>query len=318
MSHHIDTKTATRANRRFCVICGWRNRFHQIIDLLGFTNMCPGEELLATSIAKWQRSHPPLKPDGILGPKTWRIMEPETRYSPDFRAPRPGWLSTPIHQGKTHESCISYYHGTSKSAGERLIDTDITPFLIAQLAQMAPGNYKDFTDFGKGFYTFDKTGKRNAFGRAKRRNPEWAVVEFLVTKSEDRKIRSSLLLYSNKKSRPGNSPIIRNAASFSCSGGRPASWLEFVEHNRHVESRPGFLCRFRIQRPADKDYTDKYSLMVGPLWVPRDSGIDEGPPKSPDSLHQFNFGKVGLGVLNSEDCKSRRILHTKKQEMVPQ
>lgn len=300
----LDLRKAIRSNRVYCVSCGWQDRFHQIMEILGFTNTCPGEEEFAISVAAWQRSHPPLKPDGMLGPKTWSVMEPETRFSPSFWLPLPDWLST-IERGKKDKDYISYYHGTSKSIGEGLIDADITPFLVAQLALIAPENYKDFTDFGKGFYTFDETGRRNAFGRAKRRNPEWSVVEFLVTKNEDRKIRSLLLLYSTKKTRPGNAPVLPNSA------GRPASWMEFVEYNRHVGRGPS--PSYYIQRPADEDYTDRYSFMAGPLWVPRDSGIDEGPPKSPESLHQFNFGRSGLKVLNIDDCKARRILHTKEE-----
>lgn len=48
---------------------GWRKRYGQVMNALGFNNMCPGEELFAWAVYKWQQRHPSLKTDGMLGPQ---------------------------------------------------------------------------------------------------------------------------------------------------------------------------------------------------------------------------------------------------------
>lgn len=305
---HLDLKKVERLNRHFAYTIGWARRLHQILIVLGFDDYCPAQEEFALAVANWQSAHSPLTPDGIIGPKTWTKLEPHTAFTPSFLPPdTPIWLRR-LPRGKSESDLISHFHGTSLSAGKQLIDLDITPYILRVMSFFMGEEYKDFTDFGKGFYTFDETGRRNAFGRAKRRFPEWSVVEFQLTKDEFFTARSADLMFPKKDSRPSNAPVLPN------SGGKSATWLDFVEYNRGVRrDKSGIV----IQRPRDEDYTRRYSLMIGPLWVPRDSGIDEGPPKSPDNFHQFNWGARGLNVLNRSECKARRLLHHAKQRVEP-
>lgn len=72
---------AVRNNPIFARRLGWTERFQQISQKIGFTNMSPGPEAFAEGVFRWQGSHPPLKADGMLGPKTWERMEPETRFT---------------------------------------------------------------------------------------------------------------------------------------------------------------------------------------------------------------------------------------------
>lgn len=94
MPSRVILAKAVRSNRIYARVVGWADRFDQIVAVLGFHNMTPGEEQFALAVGEWQRAHPPLKPDGMLGPNTWRKMEPETRFTPSYHVPvKPPWLN---------------------------------------------------------------------------------------------------------------------------------------------------------------------------------------------------------------------------------
>ncbi len=88
---------AVRNNPIFARRLGWTDRFQQISQKIGFTNMSPGPEAFAEGVFRWQSSHPPLKADGMLGPKTWERMEPETRFTA-APAALPEWVRRPPPQ----------------------------------------------------------------------------------------------------------------------------------------------------------------------------------------------------------------------------
>src|SRR5262249_48968499 len=144
-------------------------------------------------------------------------------------------------------------------------------------------DYSDYTDFGKGFYTFPQEFKDLAMERAKdsakRKGEKWAVIRFEFLPEELKQI-ANILLFENKKTRPQNAPRV------PVTDGEPANWLQFVEYNRGLKQYP--------QRPKDNDWTDQYGWMRGPLWVPRDSGIAKGRPRFADHVHQVNWGRTGL------------------------
>jgi hypothetical protein len=50
------------------------------VEQLGYTDITPSELGLAQAASSWQSKHG-LGADGIIGPKTWRKLEPLTRYS---------------------------------------------------------------------------------------------------------------------------------------------------------------------------------------------------------------------------------------------
>ena len=83
---------AVRNNPIYARRLDWKDRYQQISQKIGFSNMSPGPEAFAEGVFRWQGSHPPLKADGILGPKTWEKLEPQTRFT--AAGPVPDWLRT--------------------------------------------------------------------------------------------------------------------------------------------------------------------------------------------------------------------------------
>lgn len=85
---------AIRSNRTYAHTVGWVRRFDQIVQVLGFAHMTPGEEQFAQAVADWQKRSPPLVPDGMLGRQSWSKLEPQTRFTVGVAAPPPRWLSS--------------------------------------------------------------------------------------------------------------------------------------------------------------------------------------------------------------------------------
>lgn len=220
-----------------------------------------------------------------------------------------------------------YYHATSSENADTLLDLDLTPRLLEQLYRGAVTRFDwtDYTDFGKGFYVHLEANRRLAYEWARRHNGEnWAVVEFLATADELRSLWPTALHFADKADRPHNSPeqvtitrtmrrtaicpvpqllpcveITRRTRTVTS---RRMNWLEFVEHNRHLAHSATL-----IARPNDRDWTDRFSRIRGPIWVPRDSGIDAGGRPFPDRVHQLNWGRAGMTVLNAPELKRRRF-----------
>jgi hypothetical protein len=247
-----------------------------------------------------------------------------TRIQASLGPRMPIWAETRLVIGKGGDDKLLYYHGTSLASAKFLMDATLTPMIVAAAASHL--DWTDYTDFGKGFYTHKEENSQLAFDWAKRNNREWGVVEFSMLRSEDNAIKNRYLWFKIKKDRPHNSPVLgssgNNRMAFPLAhtqamgqpstlptSGPRASWLEFVEFNRGI--RPGEAL---IARPNDKDWSGSYSGILGPIWVPRDSGFDTGGPKFPDDVHQVNWGQDGLKVLNTDDAKARRFLYTKENE----
>ena len=91
----VQLRRAVRSNSIYARRLKWLERYQQISQVLGFSNISPGAEAFAQALADWQRANPPLTPDGMLGPKTWRKLEPRTRFSPGYGRSAPDWLSRP-------------------------------------------------------------------------------------------------------------------------------------------------------------------------------------------------------------------------------
>jgi hypothetical protein len=86
---------AVRSNRVYARVVGWADRYEQVVRVLGFTDMSPGEESFASAVAEWQSQHPPLAVDGMLGPNTWARMEPLTAFTP-APSSTPEWARAPL------------------------------------------------------------------------------------------------------------------------------------------------------------------------------------------------------------------------------
>jgi hypothetical protein len=232
-----------------------------------------------------------------------------------------------------------YYHGTSSDIADILIGVDLEPMLLSRLyaAAVTMFDWTDYTDFGKGFYVHLEENRGMAYEWARRRfQTDWAVVEFVATPPELQDLWTTALHFGNKADRPRNSPrpvtvttsrrsieicpvpqilpivpcvSLRREETTVRQAPQTLSWLEFVEHNRHIV-RGGAL----IARPNDRDWTGTYSRIRGPIWVPRDSGFDTGLPPFADHVHQLNWGRAGMAVLNLPESKTRRFKFSSTNE----
>lgn len=71
----------------------WKDRFYQVAEQLGIYHQTPTADAFSEAVFKWQKSQPGISADGILGPKSWAKLEPKTRYSINFDADLPVWIS---------------------------------------------------------------------------------------------------------------------------------------------------------------------------------------------------------------------------------
>jgi hypothetical protein len=212
---------------------------------------------------------------------------------------------------------LSFYHGTTLDAAKKLLSMELNPMSVPTSLLL---NWWEYTDFGKGFYTHPHESRNLAVKWAKRRAKElktdWGVVRFGLTGDEYAKIPATTLVFQTKRSRPANAPIF--------SPPNPASWLEFVEFNRHIQGtvQGGFFPAGGIQMPKDNDWSARYPAISGPIWSKSDSASDSSSPLGiddigiclPDQFHQINWGVAGLAAFNSDAAKSRRFLFTKENE----
>jgi hypothetical protein len=224
----------------------------------------------------------------------------------EARVPRTGTrgadpLQVTVIAGTEDESdgLSKFYHGTTLEQAKKLMMMDLEPFAVMEAFLQ---DINEYTDFGKGFYTHPEESKEKAVEWAKRKSKDkdWGVVRFSLTAEEMERIRANPapLHFPDKfQTRPSNSPKLFND--------QPATWIEFVEFNRHI--------RTHIQRPKDNDWTADFAWMRGPIWGRPDSHLP-GPPSLPDRYHQINWGRSGMGVLNEKEPKKRRFLFTKRNE----
>jgi hypothetical protein len=202
--------------------------------------------------------------------------------------------------GAPTDSLSHYYHGTKLADAKKLITIDLVPFAVMTPLLL---DINEYTDFGKGFYTHPEESKFKALEWAKRRsqqkNTDWGIARFALTTPEEDAITGQTLYFPDKfRTRPANAPKLFNS--------QPATWIEFVEFNRHVRTPS-------IQRPKDNDWTTDYAWMRGPIWGRHDSKLP-GAPGLPEMYKQINWGASGMGALNTTIAKQRRFLFTKHNE----
>ena len=200
------------------------------------------------------------------------------------------WLAAPLAAQQ-----FDFFHGTDYESAQRILNSWLTPWSVQGLyvdAGEAP--WTRYTDFGKGFYThvpgqFElardwaaRTAQRTC--RPGQGEARWGVVVFRVDPELLRPIDQGqparALYFRGKGDRPWNAPWF---------------WLQFIEINRHREE----WGQAGIARPGDYDWSEHYAWIQGPIWVPRDSGIDAGGEPIPEHVYQRNWLQQGLdGVLN--------------------
>ncbi|NEP86158.1 MAG: hypothetical protein F6K18_04620 [Okeania sp. SIO2C2] len=82
LSATIDIAKSVDRNQGYMIDLGWQKYIDEIVSLLGFTSFTPNEEIFAQAVADWQEKWN-LKPDGIIGPKTWQLMQDKLNLNLD-------------------------------------------------------------------------------------------------------------------------------------------------------------------------------------------------------------------------------------------
>lgn len=186
---------------------------------------------------------------------------------------------------------VNFYHGTDCDTAKRIAQNPIDYYsgsYDGPLIAGGQGAWTPYTDFGKGFYTHMPENKALTVKWANRtsknnRKAQWGIVIFAVPQNLLVQVPISRILhYGTKRDRPYNSPYQLN-------------WLEFIEVNRHLRPPP----QPAVQKPDDYYYGEYYDWIQGPIWAPRDSGIQQGGKPLPDHIHQRNWMGYGLGILNA-------------------
>jgi len=88
-----DIDRAIRLNQHYGRTLGWRDHIDRIVQLLGFSDITPGEAEFAQAVERWQREHN-LAADGIIGPNTWSRMRTALGISQPSAPPSAGTVST--------------------------------------------------------------------------------------------------------------------------------------------------------------------------------------------------------------------------------
>ncbi|HEY0439586.1 MAG TPA: hypothetical protein VGD36_05875 [Xanthobacteraceae bacterium] len=213
-----------------------------------------------------------------------------------YAAPVPVEVGIP----ESLETFYFFYHGTVLARAKELLSEEIGVYSVPASRAL---DWWEYTDFGKGFYCHVHQHREMSVEWAKKKarqeHTDWGVTRFAISESERNAIPGNGLYFRDKKSRPGNAPVLFD--------GRPASWLEFVEFNRGL--------RTEAQRPKDNDWTGTYPWMHGPFWTKEDSGkMLSDRMIIPDHIHQHNWGQAGLKALNAAAAKKRRFLFDKTNE----
>jgi hypothetical protein len=93
---------AVRSNPIYASHLRWLGRYSAVVAALGIDPSPDSAVAFAEGVAAWQeRQRPRLKPDGMLGPVTWRRLRPQLR-SGASPVPAPAWLTTtPESEGWT-------------------------------------------------------------------------------------------------------------------------------------------------------------------------------------------------------------------------
>jgi len=181
---------------------------------------------------------------------------------------------------------FDFYHGTTYECAKWLYENRLTPCMVQELGTQGTNeeeSWRNYTDFGKGFYThlagqFELARAwaiRVTLWRCQPGQDEsrWGVVilhvdphllEPIDTGSPER-----ALYFSEKESPAWNAP------SSTWYSGMKMTWLEFVLFNRHFSG---------LKQPGDYDWSSAYAWIQGPIWVPRDSGLEVGPPIFAESI----------------------------------
>lgn len=154
-------------NRRLGRRLGWLSRLDSFLPLLGFHDMTPDETTFAFALARWQLARG-LKPDGILGPRTWRRLRREmaegtaqqgaATENPAAGVQQDPWLARSMDQRVQHvmDRLVDVHglslNGAAGLTGNLIAESGLLPSRIEGSPPASPmrardhcGRWRDFT-----------------------------------------------------------------------------------------------------------------------------------------------------------------------------
>ncbi|QIG96808.1 peptidoglycan-binding domain-containing protein [Bradyrhizobium sp. 6(2017)] len=87
---------AIRFTPYYAKSAGWGDDVAKVCNVLGFKHHYPDPKEFVTAVHDWQRKHPPLVPDGMLGPITWSklgLVVAAYQDSTRFMGSNPEWIA---------------------------------------------------------------------------------------------------------------------------------------------------------------------------------------------------------------------------------
>jgi peptidoglycan hydrolase-like protein with peptidoglycan-binding domain len=153
----VHLETALPRNRRWGRRLGWLSRLHDLLPLLGVHDRTPDQTTFAFALAKWQLTRG-LTPDGVLGPRTWRLLrrELETGFpsAPSMEASVSGvqqdpWVARSMDEraGYVMQRLVQVYGLTSNGAagltGNLVAESGLLPSRIEGRRSGSPLRTKD-------------------------------------------------------------------------------------------------------------------------------------------------------------------------------
>jgi hypothetical protein len=113
-------KNAIGANPAYAQSLGWDKRLSEVATFLGVAGVAANDPRLAQNIERFQSGHPPLQKDGVIGLKTWEVLEnaidSDSTPSADPNAPPPKYSKpTPARVRALDAWLLSITNGHAQS-----------------------------------------------------------------------------------------------------------------------------------------------------------------------------------------------------------
>ncbi len=142
----FNIQKAVRSNPYYSKKTGWIKQYNQILKAFGLYNFTPTEERFAEAVYNWQKQNKPLKPDGMLGSKSWAKLKMKIPSINESNTNLPVWLMNPCKPPPTptnkHENSTNIWFGIGGSYGGHF-------FLIGKTSGHAV--FFSATDYKKSF-----------------------------------------------------------------------------------------------------------------------------------------------------------------------
>ena len=94
---------AVRYTPYYAQSAGWAPDITKVCRVLGFTTRYPTPREFVTAVSEWQRKHPPLWTDGMLGPLTWTKLGQAVaalQGAIQLIGPKPDWINPKANSHK--------------------------------------------------------------------------------------------------------------------------------------------------------------------------------------------------------------------------